>query len=363
MTDGLFGIGAPTPRCQQALWVDADDDILRAGAEGRAEPTFGGNSTAASDGKPAAPRPMRPTGGAATELPPVRTTSATATHGQRPTLDQDRQEQIKSAIGKVNGSKQVTDVSTPVGIGVALLFLLIAIVVGGAPLAFLNVPALLIVVGGVAAVTIASFSWQDLRALWPVIKRTVHYQHRTPHNATMHALELADYARHNGILKLQGLAHDSTYNEPMLYEGLQHVIDGMPYDKVEQAMRMGSGARAFRHGQAISLLRRAAEVAPAMGLIGTLVGLVQMLSNLQDPTGIGPGMAVALLTTLYGACLGHLALGPLAAKLERLSAAEDLLDEIYIQVVSSIGRKENPRRLELHLNSILPPPERVHFYD
>jgi chemotaxis protein MotA len=278
-------------------------------------------------------------------------------------LEQDRDQQIKSATGKVNGSTLVVDWATPAGIGLALIFLLIAIVVGGAPLAFLSLPAFLIVVGGVIAVTVASFSWQDLRALWPVIRRTVHYRHRTAHSAAMHVLELADYARHNGILKLQGLAHDSTYNERQLHEGLQHIIDAMPHDHVEHAMRMAASARSYRHGQAISVLRRAADVAPAMGLIGTLVGLVQMLTNLQDPAGIGPGMAVALLTTLYGACLGHLALSPLAAKLERLSAAEDLLDEIYIQAVGSIGRKENPRRLELHLNSILPPPERVHFYD
>ena len=100
-----------------------------------------------------------------------------------------------------------------------------------------------------------------------------------------------------------------------------------------------------------------------MGLIGTLIGLVQMLGQLDDPSTIGPSMAVALLTTFYGAVLSNMLFSPLAAKLERNSDEEVLLNTIYLTGVTSIGRKENPRRLEMLVNTLLPPAQRVQFFD
>ena len=100
-----------------------------------------------------------------------------------------------------------------------------------------------------------------------------------------------------------------------------------------------------------------------MGLIGTLVGLVQMLGRLDDPSTIGPAMAVALLTTFYGAILANVVLAPLASKLDRNSREEILVKNIYLMAATSISRQENPRRLEMLLNSVLPPSKRVQFFD
>jgi chemotaxis protein MotA len=100
-----------------------------------------------------------------------------------------------------------------------------------------------------------------------------------------------------------------------------------------------------------------------MGLIGTLIGLVQMLGNLHDPSAIGPSMAVALLTTFYGAVLANLVFSPLAAKLERNASDEALVNQLYLLAALSIGRQENPRRLEILLNSVLPPAQRVQYFD
>jgi chemotaxis protein MotA len=99
-----------------------------------------------------------------------------------------------------------------------------------------------------------------------------------------------------------------------------------------------------------------------MGLIGTLIGLVQMLGNLQDPTSIGPAMALALLTTFYGAVLANVVFSPLAAKLERNSAEEALVNHVYLLGAVSVSRQENPRHLEAMLNSVLPPTERIRFF-
>jgi chemotaxis protein MotA len=111
------------------------------------------------------------------------------------------------------------------------------------------------------------------------------------------------------------------------------------------------------------VLRRASEVAPAMGLIGTLVGLVQMLGSLSDPSAIGPAMALALLTTFYGAVLGNVVLSPLAAKVERAAEEDALVKTLYTIGAVSIARQENPRRLEMLLNAVLPPGKRIQYFD
>ena len=118
-----------------------------------------------------------------------------------------------------------------------------------------------------------------------------------------------------------------------------------------------------RHAKSADVFRKAAEVAPAMGLIGTLVGLVRMLGSLDDPSTIGPSMAIALLTTFYGAILANMVFGPIASKLERNSSEETLLQNFYLLGAGSIGRQENPRRLEVLLNTLLPPTKRLHVYD
>lgn len=260
-------------------------------------------------------------------------------------------------------SRMIFDGTTLVGILGAIAMMVIAIALGGSPAAFVDLPAVLIVLGGTTLVTLAGFTWAELRHAVTVMGRTVTYRRREPRSAAVHMLEVAEFARFNGILKLQGSVHQGTASEPLLHKGLQLVIDGVDPDEVEAMLREDVISRHHRHARTIAVLRRAAEVAPAMGLIGTLIGLVQMLGNLTDPEAIGPGMAVALLTTFYGACLANLVFTPLASKLERNSDDETLLDRLYLLGVLSIGRKDNPRRLEMQLNGVLPPAVRVHYFD
>ena len=141
------------------------------------------------------------------------------------------------------------------------------------------------------------------------------------------------------------------------------VVDGTHADAVERVLANDIQAMQNRHLQSANVLRKAADVAPAMGLIGTLVGLVQMLTNLDDPSNIGPAMAVALLTTFYGAVLSNMVFSPLAAKLERNSDQEALLHNLYAMAAVSISKQENPRRLEMLLNTVLPPAKRLRFFD
>jgi chemotaxis protein MotA len=254
------------------------------------------------------------------------------------------------------------DLATIIGMACGFALIATAIVLGGDPKSFFNVPAIAIVIGGTLAVVTMCFSLKEIGQTAKVVTNTFVYTSRDASEAATHVLEIAELARRNGVLALQGIV-DSLTNEPFLHKGVSLVVDGTPGEEVETIMGRDLSATVQRHNKSTNVLRRAAEFAPAMGLIGTLIGLVQMLSNLQDPSTIGPAMAVALLTTFYGAVLANMVFMPLANKLERNSAEEALVNNVYLMGTSSIGRQENPRRLEMLLNSILPPAKRVQYFD
>ncbi len=254
------------------------------------------------------------------------------------------------------------DLATSVGLICGFALVVTAIMLGGNPKSFINVPSILIVVGGTLAITTVCYSLSEMVRTASVIAKTLVRSSAQPSDAARKALQVADMARKQGVLSLQNVV-DSLRNEPFFHKGMAMVIDGTPPEEVEAILRRDLQATVQRHKQSASVLRKMAEFSPAMGLIGTLIGLVQMLGNLQDPSNIGPAMAVALLTTFYGAVLANMVFLPLASKLERNSSEESLISQIFLLSSASISRQENPRRLELLLNSILPPAQRVHYFD
>jgi chemotaxis protein MotA len=235
-------------------------------------------------------------------------------------------------------------------------------VMGGSPAAFIDIPSVLIVVGGTFAITMVSYSLSEIIKGQGLMMKTLFSKSVDPADAALKVLELADLARKNGVLGMQESLKNLD-DAPFLQKGLAMVVDGTSGDDVERIMSQEIKGMVGRHEKCISILQRAGTVAPAMGLIGTLVGLVQMLGNLDDPNSIGPSMAVALLTTLYGAVLANMVFNPMSGKLERNSNEEKLLMTVYVLGAGSIGRQENPRRLETLLNAQLPPAKRVKFFD
>ena len=237
-----------------------------------------------------------------------------------------------------------------------------AIVLGGSPGSFINAPSILLVLGGTFSVVTVSYSLAEVVNTFRVIGKTIVWSGRDPSEAAVSVIKTAEIARRQGVLALQNYL-DKMTDEPFLQKGISLVVDGAPIAEIEEVMRRDLQATLQRHAKGAGVLRKAAEYAPAMGLIGTLIGLVQMLGNLDDPSAIGPAMAVALLTTFYGAVLANMLLSPLAAKLERNSEDEALLNLVYLTAAVSMSRQENPRRLEMLLNSILPPAKRVHYFN
>lgn len=254
------------------------------------------------------------------------------------------------------------DYATVLGLVSGFGLVLAAIFIGGSPESFFNLPSVFIVIGGTLAVTTICFSFAEIGHTAQVILKTFSYSKREPADAAKQVLQISQMARREGILSLQKIL-DPIESEPFLYKGVSMIVDGTPSGEVESILRRDIQATYQRHLRSASVLRRAAEFSPAMGLIGTLIGLVQMLGNLDDPTTIGPSMAIALLTTFYGAVLANMVFIPLAAKLERNSAHEEMISGLYLMGAVSIGRQENPRRLEMLLNSLMPPAQRIQFFE
>ncbi len=254
------------------------------------------------------------------------------------------------------------DFATILGLIGALALIVIAIAMGQSNANFLNGPSFMIVILGSMAATAVSYTGDELKHVPGILANTMLRRVRHPQVMAKQLMDIATLARKKGLLALSS-AEPELRKDPFLARAVQLVTDGYSGEDIDRVLGQEVDALSERHRRSASVLRRASEIAPAMGLIGTLVGLVQMLAQLDDPSSIGPAMAVALLTTFYGAILGTVILGPLAAKLERNSNDETMLKNLVLTAMGSIARQENPRRLEMLLNSELPPEDRIRYFD
>jgi len=253
------------------------------------------------------------------------------------------------------------DLATVLGLIVGFGFVAGAIMSGGDFGSFVNVPSILIVIGGTFAITTVGFSLKEIIAAQTLVMKGIVFKLPEAAEEAKSMIDIAQKARANGVLGIQGDV-EKIPND-FLRQGFSLAVDGTSPEVIESVMKADTSGMMARHISATQVMKKSAEIAPAMGLIGTLIGLVQMLANLSDPSAIGPAMAVALLTTMYGAILANMYFNPIAAKLERNSAEEVQMRKIYTASVLSVVRQENPRQLELTLNTILPPAQRISVFD
>jgi chemotaxis protein MotA len=262
---------------------------------------------------------------------------------------------------EVPASGTTVDAALIFGLTAAFVLIGAAILSEGSILAFWNLPSVLIVVLGTIAVTSVSFSISEVLAVIPLIARTLFPPSRNPARAAERVLNLAEISRRQGILALDRVL-PQLETEPFLQRAMAMAVDGANPEQIATVLNTEIEATTERLTRSANVLRRAAEVAPAMGLIGTLIGLIKMLANLNDPSSIGPAMAVALLTTFYGAVIAYMVFAPIAAKLDRNATDERLVQQLYTAGATSIARQENPRQLETLLNTVLPPSQRLDYY-
>jgi chemotaxis protein MotA len=263
---------------------------------------------------------------------------------------------------RIQPPKYKADFATILGSIIAIGLIAGAVIFGSSDANFVNLPAFLIVIFGTMAATSISFSGSELKHVPGIIGQTLFRRDIDLSLMGRQLLDISTLAKMRGILALSAFEKEVS-KDKFLGEAVQLVVDGYTGDDIDRILGTEVDSLVRRHKEAASIMSKAADIAPAMGLIGTLVGLVQMLSQLDDPTAIGPAMAIALLTTFYGAVFGTIILSPLSAKLDRNSTHEAILKDMIMTAMASIARQENPRRLEMLLNSGLPREERIKYFE
>lgn len=230
-----------------------------------------------------------------------------------------------------------------------------AMVLGGGVGMFLDTPSFLIVIVGTIFVALMKFTLGQFLGAGKVAAKAFMFKMDKPEELIEQIVEMADAARKGGLLSLEG----KEINNDFLAKGIQLLVDGHDGDVVKSLLTKDKNLAVERHSQGNSVFMSIGDVAPAMGMIGTLVGLVAMLSNMDDPKSIGPSMAVALLTTLYGAMVGNMIALPIADKLKIRMAEEQLLKSMIIDALLAIQAGQNPRVIEQMLRTYLPEGKRA----
>ncbi len=249
------------------------------------------------------------------------------------------------------------DKSTVFGTVVVWGLITIGILLGSSLVIFVDPPSVVIVFGGTLATLFIGFPAESVVGGIKAV-RNAFFTTPLDLGATVVTLEqLSKRARTDGLLSLEEAAEK--VDDPFLASGLRMIADGYEPSAIEGVLFEEIGKMDERHRQAASIFEGIADYAPAMGLIGTLIGLVQMLQQMDDPSKIGPAMAVALLTTFYGALLANLIGMPLANKLKQRSAKELAQKELVAAGLVSILGGENPRLMVVRLNAALPPGDRA----
>ena len=246
------------------------------------------------------------------------------------------------------------DVATLIGLIGAFGIVLASIVLGGSAGTFVNIPALLVVLGGTFTVTMMKFSLGSFLKATSVALNAFIHKPLSAEELIENAVELAKTARQGGLLVLE----DAEVPDEFMKNGLDMLVDGHPAEIVRSVLTKDLQLTLKRHSDGQDIFKAIGDVGPAMGMIGTLIGLVQMLANMDDPKQIGPAMAVALLTTLYGAILANMFALPIADKLSVRSGEEFNRKSLIIDALLGIQAGQNPRVIESMLASYLPSSKR-----
>ncbi len=251
------------------------------------------------------------------------------------------------------------DIASIVGMlmGIAFLLIAIAIAPGSSFGAFIDYPSAMVVIGGAISAVLISFPLKSFLSTARVAKNVFFNSQESVTDLIEQIVSLAETARRDGLLALENRVDD--ISNPFVILGVQMAVDGTRPETIENIMRTEMDAVATRHRNGKNVLDQMGRFAPAFGMIGTLMGLIIMLGNMDDPAAIGPGMAVALITTLYGAIFSNLFCLPFSEKLGFIHRHELLAMEIIVRGIMGIQSGDNPRVIEQKLNTFVPPHQRV----
>ncbi|MFD1851069.1 flagellar motor protein MotP [Oceanobacillus bengalensis] len=246
------------------------------------------------------------------------------------------------------------DLLTPIGITLGFIMIIIAIITSGGiagATSFIDIAGIFIVIGGLIASMLITFKLEQIKLTGKIIKEALYQKDMQLPELIKLFVRLAERARREGILALENELED--IEDPFIKKGVLLVVDGIEPEVIKDIMEAEITAMEDRHYKGRTLFEKAGEYAPSWGMIGTLIGLVLMLNQLSDPATLGPSMAVALLTTLYGTVLANLVFLPMASKLESKTEEEVFTKQIIIEGIIGVQAGQNPRILEEKLSAFL----------
>jgi chemotaxis protein MotA len=246
------------------------------------------------------------------------------------------------------------DIATLIGLIGSLVLIGIAIVISGDFAMFIDIPSVIIVLGGTFFAVMTKFGLAQFFNTGKIAAKSFVTKLPDPNELIAELVKLAEESRKGGFLALEGrkVSHD------FLRRGIQLLVDGHDPEVVKSLLHKDKNLTVDRHFRGAQIFFAMAEVAPAMGMIGTLIGLVTMLANMTDPKSIGPAMAVALLTTLYGALIANLIAGPIGDKLKMRAVEESHVKNLVIDGILAIQSGLNPRVIDSMLRNYLPERQR-----
>lgn len=248
------------------------------------------------------------------------------------------------------------DKSTLIGLVSGVLLLVISIMMGTGAAGFVDIASLLVVLGGTMAATFINFSFEDVIGVMKVVKKVMSHTPRPAQDYIAQMVDISKKARTNGLLAIE--EDLKNVDEEFLKISLQHVVNGTEPEDLKGIMRAELAIMSQRHKVGQKMFMAMGAYAPAFGMIGTLIGLVKMLQNLEDPAAVGPGMAMAMVTTFYGSVFANLFFLPMAGKLKQRSDEEIRFKEMILMGVLSVQAEESPRVIQNKLLTYLTPSQR-----
>jgi chemotaxis protein MotA len=248
------------------------------------------------------------------------------------------------------------DITTLIGILVAFGLVIISIMTGGTFTWFINYPSLMIVVGGTMGATLLAYPLSEVMSVFKVARHVFLHQSKSVQSLIALLVDFAKKARREGILSFESQLKD--IDDPFMVKGLQLAIDGMESNAIEEILTTEIQYIEERHKLGAEIFTTMGTFSPAVGMLGTIIGLVQMLMQMEDPSQIGAPMAVALLTTFYGTLLANLLFLPIAGKLKTRSKQEILISQMVLEGIISIQSGDNHRIVEQKLKAFVAPKAR-----
>lgn len=243
------------------------------------------------------------------------------------------------------------DLASIIGVISGVGFTVACILLGSSLMLFWNLPSVMIVVGGTIAAAMIAYPLKEFLGVFKTTLKVFIFKIEKPEELIQALVEISNKARKGGLLSIE--ADIATTEDAYLKSALQMTVDGVKTSDIAAVMQKKMELTAREHKLGYSVLSSMGAYAPAFGMVGTLIGLVQMLANLDDPSSIGPKMAVAMITTFYGALMANLLFIPMANKLKLRSEEEVMNMTLLYEGVVSIREGEHPRLMEDKLNVYL----------